>query len=151
MIFFKVNCNSHKIITFANKIIRIMDNIGQRIRKYREQKGFSQEYMAIELEISQASYARLENHDSKLDVQRLMKIADILQVHFAQLIGEEPQNVFHQKQNIGPSGYFEKIENLYSDNQETIQKLIHSKDETIAKLEADLEFLRALLSSKLNL
>ena len=35
------------------------DIIGKNIRKYRELKGYSQEYMAHELDLTQASYAKL--------------------------------------------------------------------------------------------
>lgn len=96
-----------------------MNNIGHRIRRFREEKGFSQEYMALELEISQASYARLESQESRLDVQRLIRIAKILQVHFAQLIGEEPQNIFHQnnEKSNQVNGF---VQNLYQESQETI-------------------------------
>lgn len=125
-----------------------MNSVEQRIRRFREKKGFSQDYMALELEISQASYARLENGDTQLSVERLMQIAKILQVHFSQLVGEEPQNVFHQQNNSGPSGYFEKIENLYTENSKTIEKLLESKDETIAQLQKEIDFLRNLLADR---
>jgi transcriptional regulator with XRE-family HTH domain len=52
-----------------------MNKIGFNIRKNREIKGFSQDYMANVLNISQASYARLENEDTKITVERLYKIA----------------------------------------------------------------------------
>lgn len=125
-----------------------MNNPEVYIRKFREKKGFSQDYMAMELEISQASYARLESGETQLSVQRLIQIARILQVHFGQLIGEDSKNIFHKNRNIGPSGYFEKIENLYSENQETIEKLVASKDETILKLENEIVFLRKLIEQK---
>ncbi len=100
--------------------------------------------MAHELEISQASYARLESAESKLDVQRLLKIAEILQVHFAQLMGEEPQNVFHQnnEKSHQVNGF---VQNLYQDNQDTVEKLIQSKDDFIAKLKDEITFLKSLL------
>lgn len=125
-----------------------MNNIGHRIRRFREEKGFSQEYMALELEISQASYARLESQESRLDVQRLIRIAKILQVHFAQLIGEEPQNIFHQnnEKSNQVNGF---VQNLYQESQETIQKLIDSKDETITKLEAEIIFLRKIVEKNI--
>ncbi|WGU68305.1 helix-turn-helix transcriptional regulator [Capnocytophaga canimorsus] len=55
-----------------------MNKIGFNIRKIREQKGYSQEYLANQLNISQASYARLENQDTKITVDRLFQIAEIL-------------------------------------------------------------------------
>lgn len=53
--------------------------VGERIKKVRENKGYSQEYLAEELKISQSSYSDLENNKTKLDIKRLQKIATILE------------------------------------------------------------------------
>ena len=44
------------------------DIIGKNIRKFRELKGYSQEYMANEMELTQASYAKLESNSTKISV-----------------------------------------------------------------------------------
>jgi transcriptional regulator with XRE-family HTH domain len=49
----------------------------KRIRQLRVLKGISQEYIAEELGITQPSYARLEAQDSRINIERLKKIADI--------------------------------------------------------------------------
>ncbi len=56
-----------------------MNSIGLNIRRIREQKGVSQEYVASRLDISQASYARLESEETKITVERLLKISEILE------------------------------------------------------------------------
>lgn len=40
--------------------------IGIKIRKIRELKGFSQEYMANNLGITQRAYGKLENQETKI-------------------------------------------------------------------------------------
>lgn len=52
--------------------------ISKNIRKYREIKGFSQDYMAHQLDINQASYAKIENNSTKLTVDRLFAISKLL-------------------------------------------------------------------------
>jgi transcriptional regulator with XRE-family HTH domain len=66
-----------------------MNNIGNRIRKLREHKGYSQESLANELGISQPSYARLEKCDKRINILRLIQIAATLQTSVAELIDEE--------------------------------------------------------------
>ena len=54
--------------------------IGDKVRKIRESKEYSQEYMAAKLDITQPSYARIESGSTRLSTDRLEKIALILDV-----------------------------------------------------------------------
>ncbi len=53
-------------------------NIHEAIRTARILKGYSQEYMAIELDMTQAGYCRLENANNDLLFSRLLSIIKIL-------------------------------------------------------------------------
>lgn len=64
------------------------------IRKLRTQKGYSQEYMAYELKISQKTYSNIENNKSLLTIEMVEKIAFILEVPFLELL---PQRLRLQK------------------------------------------------------
>ena len=58
----------------------------QNIRAIRESKHLSQEYIAMSLQISQSSYAKLESGQSKLTVDRLILLADIFKIPSATLL-----------------------------------------------------------------
>lgn len=117
-----------------------MNNIGFNIRKQREKKGFSQEYMANSLEISQASYARLENEDTKITIDRLYRIAEVLNVNITDFLEIDKISIQTQNNNDGSyaNGY---VQNLHVDNKEIYDKLIKSKDEQIALLQKTIEIL----------
>jgi len=68
------------------------DMIGPRIRSLREAKGYTQEYMAGMLEISQSTFANIESGKTKLTFDRLIKIADVLQLHIKDLVTEVDQD-----------------------------------------------------------
>jgi transcriptional regulator with XRE-family HTH domain len=51
-------------------------NIGNNIRQIRELKNFSQEYMANEFDLSQASYSKIENSQVTPKIDSLEQIAD---------------------------------------------------------------------------
>ncbi|MBC7418999.1 MAG: helix-turn-helix transcriptional regulator [Pedobacter sp.] len=53
-------------------------NVASNIRKIREYKGYTQDYLAAKLKISQNAYSKLELGYSKLTVERLFKISTIL-------------------------------------------------------------------------
>lgn len=56
------------------KVIRI------KIRNYRLIKGYSQEYMSSELNISQTAYHKIESGKVKLKVSTLLRIAELLEI-----------------------------------------------------------------------
>lgn len=111
--------------------------ISKNIRKYRELKGYSQEYMAHELDITQASYAKLENNSTKINVERLFTIAKVLETDIADILELNKQTIFNQN-NTGTANAFGNIEH-YQDNKEAYEKIIQAKDEQIALLKAMLK------------
>ena len=69
--------------------MRYADTIGQQIRSLREAKGYSQEYMADMLDISQSSYACLESGKTSLRVERLFQILELLDTDIASLMNKK--------------------------------------------------------------
>ncbi|MEZ4786461.1 MAG: helix-turn-helix transcriptional regulator [Flavobacterium haoranii] len=79
-----------------------MNNIGNKIRVLREQKGYSQESLA-QIELTQPNYARLEKQDERISITRLMQIATILKTTVAELIDEKAQKIINQQNSENPS------------------------------------------------
>lgn len=61
-------------------------NLGEKIRQKRVVKGYSQEYMAFELNISQNAYSKIEREETELSVKRLFRIAEILGISVFDLL-----------------------------------------------------------------
>ncbi len=120
--------------------ILIMHNIGINIRRIRENKGYSQDYMANMLNISQASYARLENEDTKITIDRLYEIAKILETNILDFLNEGKIIIQTQTNNEGAygNGY---IQNLHIEHKTMYDKLI-------ASLRDEISFLRTQLNKK---
>ena len=74
--------------------------LNEKIRELREVKGWSQEFMAEKMEMSTSGYARLERGESKLDWEKLEKVAAIFKIDILQLIEAEEKGLTIQ-QNIG--------------------------------------------------
>lgn len=68
-------------------------NVASNIRKIREYKGYTQDYLAAKLKISQNAYSKLELGYSKLTVDRLFKIAVILGLDAKLLISLNTQEL----------------------------------------------------------
>lgn len=70
-------------------------NAGSIIRRLREERNVTQEYMASKLNIGVTAYGNIERNDVKrLTVDRLKEIADILKVHVFELFGYTERDVF---------------------------------------------------------
>lgn len=123
-----------------------MNTVGNRIRKMREEKGITQELMAMSLDITQSNYGRLEKDDRRLTVPKIQKIAEILNVSIAQIFNESSEKVINQLHNESPTAY--NVENLYQDNKEAYDQLNFSLKEHIAHLEKEITFLRGLVDNK---
>ncbi len=119
-----------------NRYIQIMNKTGFNIRKQRELKGYSQEYMADILNISQASYARIENEETKVTVERLYKIAEILNSSIIDFFDVDKVSIQNQNNNESGFGY---VQNLHIENKEVYEKLLKSKDEQIQLLSKTIE------------
>ncbi|RBQ02635.1 helix-turn-helix domain-containing protein [Pedobacter miscanthi] len=61
-------------------------NVAGNIRKIREYRDYTQDYLAAKLKISQNAYSKIELGYSKLTIDRLFQIAAILEVEVAHLL-----------------------------------------------------------------
>ena len=66
--------------------------IGELIRIERAKKGYSQEYMAFMLDISQSTYSKLESESLELNVKRLYQIAEILDINVYDILPPSKQS-----------------------------------------------------------
>lgn len=68
--------------------------IGTRIRRFRESKEYTQDYMANRLNISQNSYSRLEKEPESMPLTRLEEICQILEINLKDLIDSKESNAY---------------------------------------------------------
>lgn len=104
--------------------------IGHKIKRYRELRNYSQDYLASKLGISQNAYSKIETNQTKLRVDRLKQIAAALEIPEEELINSETSIVFN-------NGHFEKNNIAHSQIFHEAQKLIY--ENTIEHLKEELK------------
>lgn len=62
---------------------------GSVIRKYRELRNYSQEYVAGKMGISQNAYSKIENNITQLTVSHIRQISAILEVSIMDLLKDD--------------------------------------------------------------
>lgn len=107
-----------------------LQKIGNRIKNLREEKNYSQDYLAQRLGISQKAYSKIENSQTKLTVEHLLKIADALEVSINKILASDGNTVHNNFSTHNGEGIVvnkatsEKLVELY-------EKLLASKDNEI--------------------
>lgn len=74
--------------------------IGERIRKIRTIKGYSQANIAEDLGITHGAYAKIERGETDANSSRLIQIAKILEVNVSEFF-EDPANIKEHKSAYG--------------------------------------------------
>jgi len=121
--------------------------IGYKIRRVREFKNLSQQYVADKLSVSQSTYSDMENGKIIVSEEKLAMIANVLDVSVDVINEYNDQVVFNSctqsgyinTNNINP---IDKIEEIYKQLIEVHEKritellaVIEAKDKLIASLE----------------
>ena len=74
-----------------------MRAVAANIRKVREYRNYTQDYLAAKLEISQNAYSKIELGYSKITLDRLFHIALILEVEVMELLQFDPEKFSRRK------------------------------------------------------
>ncbi|OOS25421.1 hypothetical protein B0681_05270 [Moraxella porci DSM 25326] len=105
-----------------------------KIRQLRELKKITQEEFAEKLSMSPSGYSKIERGESKLNLDKLQKIADLLAVSIVDLLPTE-SNIIH---NLNGAVNFQGTYHQYTgNNQEEVTRLLliidHQKELLLQK------------------
>ncbi len=127
-----------------------MNGLNLNIKKLRKNFPYTQEEMADKLNLSLGAYKKIENGVTKLDIDRLNQIANILETSLIELLsftdgiyieqivtnkGAISANEFHLHDSENTKELYEQIINLKNE-------LLKSKDEIIKGLNLEINFLK---------
>lgn len=116
-------------------------DIGKKIRQIRLMRGYSQEYMAVSLMVSQKAYSKYESGQTRMTLSLLEKIATILEVCHIWLLQFNPELLF--KKDLHAVAVIDKSSIL-------LEKLLVQYELRINHLESENELLKGLLSNTKN-
>ena len=78
--------------------------------------------MAHQLNMSQPAYSKIENSETKLSVDRLFEISEILETPIEGFLDINPNTIYHQTNNDQSIGH-QEVGQLYQDNKEKTEKI----------------------------
>ncbi len=113
--------------------------VGTKIKKVRELKNFTQEYVAEQVGMTTSGYSRIERGEVRVSIERLEQIARAL--------GVQPNDLTNFDENVFFTNYGTANDNSFSirADKELLQQVIATYEARIADLKDEIEFLRGVL------
>jgi transcriptional regulator with XRE-family HTH domain len=108
------------------------NTVGLKIKKLRELRNYTQTYMAIELDITQQGYSKIEK-EGRLTVDQLDKIAKILQVESAYILNFNEEQLLRDSNNNAGSA----LGNHAQNNQNTTDPKFYAEMIMLLRKEVD--------------
>lgn len=125
------------IITNKDKIITKRDKmVATKIRTLRNAKGYSQEYVAAKLKISQNTYSKIESGQTRLTLDRVKQIAELYEV--------EPDFFFQNEASIvnyNNGTYSKAVANIYTETYHESSNISEETRQLIEDQRAQIKFL----------
>ncbi|MXS70990.1 helix-turn-helix domain-containing protein [Flavobacteriaceae bacterium W22] len=106
--------------------------LGEKLKKARISKNFTQEYLADLLQVSQKTYSNFENDKSKPDFQQVESIAQALQTSVLDFLSGDSISFNYDNTQGGNNGFI--YQNQFP------EKLVEQYEERIKELKEQVEF-----------
>jgi transcriptional regulator with XRE-family HTH domain len=112
------------------------------IRLIRESNGFSQEYVAAKLEITQQAYSNIEKNPENSSIKRLKQISEILSVPVTSLIGETEHYIQQNfQQQGGQAATIIHVQGIPENERQLYERYIE-------QLKSEIQMLKSMLNQK---
>ncbi len=111
--------------------------IGQKIKKIRELKNLTQDYMASQLGLTQSAYSKMESGEMDIPYTRVEDIARIFTIKPEEIITFNENMVFNLMHNQNASGF------VINQTADTEKKLY---EDQIAFLKEEISYLKSVIT-----
>lgn len=106
--------------------------ISDNIKKYRELRGMTREFISDELGMSASGYSKIERGEVDLTISKLDKISQILGINVSQILNFDATNIFNVSHNNQIQGLKNsKIKNYTDDNTQKYIQLLEKENERL--------------------
>ncbi len=114
--------------------------LGEKLKKARINKNFTQEYLAEVLNVSQKTYSNFENDKSKPAFSQVEDIAKVLEASVLDFLSGDSITVNQNNNEVAIAQNYATIN--------TAEKLIEQYEQRLKDKDAEIAFLKQLLGKK---
>ena len=113
----------------------IVSEVYKTIKHFREIKEITRETMADKLGITVSGYSKIERGEIDIQLSKIYKIAEILNVEVSQLLNFKLSTIFNFNESKNIQASNEKMEmNIYSDTY--LEKYVKILEQEVERLKA---------------
>ena len=116
--------------------------LGQKIKKLRELKNFTQSHVASELGITQSAYSKMELGETEVSYSKLTKIAEVFGMAPEEIMTFNEQMIFNVMHNQTGNGFV--INKGFTENE----KILYENQ--IDQLKEEISYLKKVLDKLLK-
>lgn len=116
--------------------------LGQKIKKLRELKNFTQSHIASELGITQSAYSKMELGETEVSYSKLTKIAEVLGMAPEEIMTFNEQMIFNVMHNQTGNGFV--VNKGLTENERKLY------EEQITQLKEEVSYLKKVLDKLLK-
>ena len=122
------------------------ETVSDRLKKIRLIKNITQDFLAKKLGFTQKAYSKIENNETKLNVDVLQRVAQILEVPIETFFNNSQQHILNDFSNRSGGDNVIYKNNLTEKMEELFKDLIKSKDDVIASKIQEIETLKIVIN-----
>jgi transcriptional regulator with XRE-family HTH domain len=116
--------------------------LGQKIKKLRELKNFTQSHIASELGITQSAYSKMEQGETEISYTKISKIAEVLGISPEEIMTFNEQMIFNVMHNQTGNGFV--VNKGFTENERKLY------EDQITQLKEEVSYLKKVLDKLLN-
>lgn len=113
-------------------------NLSNQVRLIRESKGYTQEYVAKKLRVTQQAYSQMEKNPESMTLKKLRDLSLIFDVQLVTLLGEDNIYVQQNYQQTGGNAATKMVVQTSKQENDLYERLIE-------ELKNEILFLKELL------
>ncbi len=117
--------------------------LGQKIKKLRELKNFTQSHIASELGITQSAYSKMELGETEVSYSKLSKIAEVLGMAPEEIMTFNEQMIFNVMHNQTGNGFV--VNKGFTENERKLY------EDQITQLKEEVTYLKKVLDKLLKI
>jgi transcriptional regulator with XRE-family HTH domain len=121
------------------------ETVAERLKQIRLKKNYSQEYVASKIGLSQKAYSKIENNESRLNVETLILLSDVLETPVAEFFTNSKNPILNDFSSARTGDNVIYKQEADKKAEELYNKLLAAKDQVIRAKEEEIKLLKMYL------
>ena len=121
------------------------ETVAARLKKIRLKKNYSQEYVASKIGLSQKAYSKIENNETRLNVETLLLLSEVLETPIAEFFTNSKNPILNDFSSARTGDNVIYKQEADKKMEELFEKLLAAKDEIIRSKVEEIKSLKLVI------